>query len=120
LTRKQAVGRWGEKLAEEYLLKRGLTLVERNVRTAYGEIDLIMVSPEGSLIFVEVKTRTTKTFGQPEESITQQKRVHMVQSAEAYLMTHPEYSGDWRVDVVAIYKQGNESAEITWFENAIT
>jgi putative endonuclease len=120
LTRKQAVGKWGEKLAEDFLIARGYTLVERNARTSYGEIDLVMKSQEGTLVFVEVKTRTTKTFGHPEESITPQKRMHMINSAEDYILSHPDYFGDWRVDVLAIYRHGSENTEITWFENAIT
>jgi putative endonuclease len=119
MARKQAVGRWGERLAEEYLIQRGYSFIERNVRTPYGEIDLVMQADSDVLVFVEVKTRKTATFGKPEESITAQKRTHMVQSAESYLLQHPVFCGDWRVDVIAIYQPGSEAPEIRWFENAL-
>jgi putative endonuclease len=119
MARKQAIGKWGEKLAEEFLAKRGCSLVERNARTPYGEIDLVMQADGDLLIFVEVKTRTSSAFGKPEEAITAQKKMHMVQSAEAYLLAHPEYAGDWRVDVVAIFQPASANPEIVWFENAL-
>jgi putative endonuclease len=120
MARKQAVGKWGEQLAETFLAARGCTLVERNVRTPYGEIDLVVQKNGDLLIFVEVKTRTSQTFGKPEEAITAQKKLHMLQSAEAYLLQHPDYAGDWRIDVVAIYQSGPGNPEIVWFENALT
>jgi putative endonuclease len=119
MARKQALGKWGEQLAEEFLVERGCTCIDRNVRTPYGEIDLVMQIDEKNLIFVEVKTRKSSAFGKPEESITEKKRMHMIQSAEAYLLQHPEYSGDWRVDVIAIFQPGTTDPEIIWFENAV-
>jgi putative endonuclease len=120
MARKQAIGRWGERLAEEYLSARGCTLIQRNVRTPYGEIDLVMRGEGELLIFVEVKTRTSSNYGKPEEAVTAQKRIHMLQSAEAYLLEHAEYQGDWRVDVISIFQPGNGRPEIVWFENALT
>jgi putative endonuclease len=120
MARKQAIGRWGERLAEEYLSARGYTLIQRNVRTPYGEIDLVMRGEGDILIFVEVKTRTSSNYGKPEEAVTAQKRVHMLQSAEAYLLEHDEYQGDWRVDVISIFQPGTGYPEIVWFENALT
>ncbi len=114
------MGRWGEQLAEQYLLERGCELVERNARTPYGEIDRI-VRQDGVVVFVEVKTRTSASFGLPEASITARKREHLLQSAEAYLQAHPELDGDWRVDVVAIEgRPGQHNPQIVWFENAVS
>lgn len=119
MSRKQQVGRWGEQLAEEFLLERGCRLVERNARTPYGEIDRVMRMAEVT-VFVEVKMRTSRTFGLPEEAITAKKRAHMLQAAQAYLQSHPELDGDWRVDVIAIEARPGESdPQIVWFENAL-
>lgn len=113
---RQNFGRWGETQAAHYFIGQGHVIVNRNVRTPYGEIDLIVEDGE-VLVFVEVKTRRNTVFGYAEESITDKKMQHMIDSAEFYLQEHPEFSGDWRIDVVAIQKCSHEEPEITHFKN---
>lgn len=114
----QALGRWGETVAAEYLVGKGYHIEARNIRTTYGEIDLL-ATKEGELVFVEVKTRTTLSYGYPEEAITEKKLVHMIESAENYLQEQTDFKGNWRIDVIAIHKRnGKETPEITHFENA--
>lgn len=117
---RQGIGRWGEQLAQEYLVKLGYQVVACNLRTPYGEIDII--AREGNtLVFVEVKTRTTGDFGAPEASVTPQKQAHLLASAQLYLQEHLEIDGDWRVDVIAISGSPRQpNPEITHFENAIS
>lgn len=119
-SKRQLLGKWGEELAAKYLTKKGYEIIEKNVRNEYGEIDLI--SKEGNvLVFVEVKTRKTKNYGFPEESVTPTKLAHMIDSAEAYLQAHPELDNDWRIDVIAIHQNtGESSPQITHFENAVS
>lgn len=118
-THKQRIGRWGEETAVQFLINKGLRLIARNVRTPYGEIDLVMMDDSG-LIFVEVKTRTNDRFGFPEEAITYRKREHLIQSADAYLQVHPELPDSWRIDVIAIRgKPSQPEPEIEWFQNAV-
>ncbi|MEJ2759909.1 MAG: YraN family protein [Anaerolineales bacterium] len=110
-------GKWGEDRAQEWLEKRGYELVARNFHTEYGEIDLVM-QKENCLHFVEVKTRRTKRFGNPEEAVTETKMAHMVDSAQRFLQLHPEFSGDWQIDVMAIYASPKrQPLEIRWIEN---
>ena len=110
-------GKFGEDLAKSFLEKRGYQIIYRNYFTEYGEIDLI-ASKNDRLYFVEVKTRSTKKFGNPEEAVTQQKLAHMIDSARAFLQSHPEFEVDWQVDVIAIQITGkNESPEIRLFQN---
>jgi putative endonuclease len=119
LTHRQRIGKWGEDLAVCYLEEKGLTLVAKNERTEFGEVDLIMMDG-ADLIFVEVKTRTTSAFGLPEEAISARKREHLIHSAEAFLQNHEELPNSWRIDVIAI--RGKPSAgdpEIEWFQNAV-
>ena len=130
-TPRQNLGRWGEALAAEYLQKRGYTILERNARTPYGEIDLVAqqtlpalspTDPAGGLltVFVEVKTRRTSTYGMPEASVTPRKQAHMLASAQAYLQAHPELPGNWRIDVLAIQRiHPNQAPVILHFENAL-
>ena len=67
------MGAWGEDLALRYLIKHGYRLVERNYRTRRGEIDLI-VRKEEALVFVEVKLRSSTSFGDPLEAVTPRKQ----------------------------------------------
>jgi len=81
----------------------------------------IAQDPRLIIVFVEVKTRRTTSFGLPEEAITARKRQHLLAAAQAYLLAHPELDGDLRLDVIAI--QGSPSGNpplITHFENAIS
>lgn len=123
-TSRQRVGHWGEQLAARHLQKQGYTLLGQNVRTPHGEIDLVasQACAEGScLVFVEVKTRRSGAFGLPEAAITASKRAHLLAAAQAYLQVHPELSGVWRIDVIAIRRASPEAQpEIVHFENAIT
>lgn len=126
---RQLLGRWGESLAADYLLDHGYVILERNVRTPYGEIDLVAcLVEEGTFpaesaqvtVFVEVKTRSTQTFGLPEESVTAHKREHMIAAAQSYLQDHPDLGEIWRIDVIAIQRlQPEKPPTIHHFENAI-
>ncbi len=116
---KQRIGWWGERNAENYLVDRGLELVARYVRTSYGEIDLVMRTSQ-EWVFVEVKARTSDSYGMPEKAITKSKRSHLVAAVEAYLVTVDEPPNQWRVDVVAVRgKPGENEVEVIWFENAL-
>lgn len=112
------LGKWGESLAQEWLEAQGFETVDRNVRNEYGEIDLVM-QKAGRLHFVEVKTRRSRQFGYPEEAVAGEKVVHMVEAAQRFLQLHPEFEGDWQIDVVAIYSAPNAKPEIRWIENAV-
>ena len=116
---RQSLGRWGENLAAEFLSKKGYTILERNTRTPYGELDLIAQQAEG-LVFVEVKTRSSTSLGPPEVSVSPAKQSHLRSAAQAYLQTHPESNVDWRIDLVAILKISGQDVQIEHFENIIT
>ena len=121
--KRQALGKWGENLAAEYLSSHGYSIKYRNFRTPYGEIDLIAELQQGDLktiIFVEVKTRTTRTYGPPEDAVNTRKRSHLLSAAQHYMQNQPDES-NWRIDVIAIEKYpANESPELFHFENAFS
>lgn len=100
-TARQSLGRTGERLAAEALLRRGDRVLERNFRCCYGEIDLV-AEDEEDLIFVEVKTRRGQAFGPPEEAITRRKQRTIIQVASYYLDVRNCPERSWRVDVVAV------------------
>ncbi len=118
-TNKMALGVKGEQLAAGYLTEHGIAIIARNIRTPYGELDLIGFQGE-MLVFFEVKTRRTHAYGYPEESINATKRDHLVASAQAYVQEHPEMPDHWRIDVVAINLSPGKMPEIEWFENAVS
>ncbi len=134
-TPRQSLGRWGEKVAAHYLAERGYTILETNTHTPHGEIDLIarlpapaqpkLPEPPGpaeapTIVFVEVKTRSTHTFGYPEEAVNPRKQTHLLNAAQYYIQQHPQESCTWRIDVIAIRRGGEgKDAEIVHFENAL-
>ena len=115
---RQELARWGEALAAGFLAAQCYEILERNVRTPYGELDLIACR-EDVTVFVEVKTRASGACGLPEASVTPAKQAHILASAQHYLQTHPDRDGDWRVDVIAIRRFSQRSPEIVHFENAL-
>ena len=122
------IGRFGEEYAVEFLARQGYQLLEKNVRTPYGEIDIITLqtlldsetNPTHIVVFFEVKTRRSDTFGPPEISINKRKQDHMISSAQYYLQNHPELPEECRIDVLAINLHKHDSTiQIKHFENAI-
>jgi len=102
----------------EYLSARGYAILARNVRTPHGEID-ILARREQVLIFVEVKTRTNRKHGYPEEAVGARKQAHMLAAAEHYLLDHPGFPDTWQFDVVAVEGIPGSEPVITHFENVI-
>ena len=116
MSHNQRIGKWGEETAAEYLTQRGYEIVARNIRTPYGEIDVI-AKQNDIIIFVEVKTRTSNKMGLPEESITPRKREHMFAAADHYAAEHD--IDHWQIDVISIEGKPGVNPKITYFENAI-
>jgi putative endonuclease len=116
---RQSVGQIGESLAAAFLEKQGYSIIDRNLRTPYGEIDLI--ARQGNVIvFAEVKTRSSSSLGPPEISITPRKTEHMRCAAEYYIQQHPELNNDWRIDVLSVQLQPDDTQPvIDQFENVI-
>lgn len=112
----QRIGKWGEDIATEHLTQQGYEIIGRNVRTPYGEVDII-AKKDDVFIFVEVKTRTTKKMGLPEESITSKKQEHMIACAEHYASENE--IKHWQIDVISIEGKPGTEPKVTYFENAI-
>jgi putative endonuclease len=104
-------------MAAGYLERHGYEILDRNVRTPYGEIDLVARRGE-IVLFVEVKTRTNRAFGLPEVSVTPRKQSHMLAAAEHYAAEKEIDS--WQLDVVAIEGQPEGEVEIVHFENILS
>ena len=110
------IGAWGEEVASQYLEAKGYQILARNWRTQEGEVDLVAQEGE-TVVFVEVKTRTSKDFGWPEDSVTTTKQRRLQRSAMAYLMDQDLIDVPWRIDVIAIDR--NRSGEVERLEHYI-
>ena len=82
---RKLLGKIGEDLAVSMLFAEGYTILERNFRSHYGELDIICQKEE-VIYFVEVKTRTCDLFGEPDEAVNSIKRQRMRKTAEYYMM----------------------------------
>jgi len=99
-TARQKLGKWGETVAATYLEANGYTILARNWRCQWGEIDII-VQQNKLLAFVEVRTRRGRALGTPEQSITPRKLDKLVKTAQTYLSQH-DLETEWRLDLVAV------------------
>jgi putative endonuclease len=116
---RHSLGKYGEQYAAQYLTDRGYAIRTRNWRCPVGEIDLV-TEKDGTLIFVEVRTRRGDRLGTPEESITPTKRARLIAAAQTYLDEQGQTDCDWRIDVVAIeIGSRGEVKRCTLIENAI-
>ncbi len=103
-TRRRGLGDLGERLAAEHLLAHGYTIRERNWRVPHlGELDIV-AEENGCLVFIEVRTRRGDSYGTPEASITQTKKLRLVNLAMAYRQAHADapLPENERIDVVAV------------------
>jgi putative endonuclease len=113
-----ATGRQGEKLAQEYLKEHGYSIIENNYRCVDGEVDIV-ASKGAFLAFVEVRTKSTRKFGTPEESITRRKKQKLVAVSQHYLQDHDIEHVPWRIDFIAVELDGTGCpTRIEHFENA--
>ena len=101
MNQRQGVGRRGEELAARHLEQADLTVVERNVRLPWGEIDLVAREGE-ELVFVEVKTRIGDESTAPDEQVNLAKLLRLERLAEAYVERLGDPNVAWRVDVVSV------------------
>ncbi|MCX6070716.1 MAG: YraN family protein [Chloroflexi bacterium] len=95
------LGAWGEAAARQYLEGNGYRVRACNWRCAEGEIDLV-AETEGTLVFVEVKTRRGADFGTPQDAVGPRKAKNLLLAASRYLEEQKLDDVDWRVDVIAI------------------
>ena len=111
LNRRQQFGKKSESIAVRHLRKSGYRILEQNYRTKLGEIDIIAKDKE-TLVFVEVKARSSALFGNPKWAITPRKQKKISMVALYYLKATKQSNAKARFDVVAISsKKGNLKIE---------
>jgi len=110
-----SAGNHGERIARWFLRTKGYRVLTTNFRVRGGEIDLVC-RQGGTLVFVEVKTRTNRLGGYPEEAVTRRKMSRLQTAIEAYLQQHGAQI-PIRIDVVSIAFDGKAWPEISHFQN---
>lgn len=98
----------GEHLAEEYLKSVGYEIIERNWRSSNYEIDVI-ASKNNVLHFIEVKTRSSDSFGYPEENVDRRKLHCLISAGDDYLQQHSHWKRI-QFDILAITLKGDKAA----------
>ena len=112
------LGRWGEKRCQRFLERKGLKTLTRNFSCNAGQIDLIMVAPDRTIVFVEVRTRADETFGSAESSITFAKKAKLLRTAHYFLATYEIVDRPFRFDVVTIVLGPKGTPQIRHYKNA--
>ena len=120
LSSKAELGRWGERSCEKYLTKKGYKVLVRNFTCKSGEIDLIVVASDGSLVFVEVKARADEDFGAAEEVVTFAKKQKMIRAARYFIASNSIDDRALRFDVVVIILGQKGKPQIRHYESAFT
>lgn len=96
------LAREGEEIASNYLKKLGYKIIDRNFRARNTELDIVAIY-KGTLIFVEVKTRTSDQFGTPLEQIAYWKLKSLIKAAEHYKVTHSKLPDLMRIDAISVF-----------------
>jgi len=119
MTYQKQIGDIGEKIAEEFLVEKGYQVLDRKFITRFGELDLVTLD-NGCVVFIEVKARTSMTFGNPEDSITPVKIERLEKAGLLWMQAHPSVPDDWRIDAIAILLDSHQQPlEIRHFTNIL-
>ncbi len=124
---KKIIGNLGENFAAEYLKDKGYKIIERNHWKPWGELDIITIAPDKTLVFVEVKSlqynlteKSSNDYIQPENNLTQTKLKKLQRTASLYANSNPELVDDnrgWRIDLLAIDIFDEKKFNIRHYEN---
>ena len=119
------VGKIGEDLARKYLENEGWKIIEQNYKTKYAEIDLVAEKPsgflkQGTLVFVEVRTKVGEQWGSPEDTINKAKLWKVLQNSKSYA-AFKRWDGPQRIDAICIVLNPDFSvSRLTHHENIVS
>ena len=111
------IGKYGENIAKEFLIKKGFKIIEMNYRySRVAEIDII-ASKNDILHFIEVKTRTQEFFGNPMEAITSHKLKQIFSCATQYITNSKKHYKKYQIDAIGIVLEGDKVKKIDFIED---
>ena len=105
------LGKWGEELAADYLQRKGYTIVERDWKSGHRDIDIIAYDENGTLVFIEVKTRRNRLFGEPEDAVDYRK-LKSLQSAMNHYIKYHCIDVEVRLDIITVVGTMGEEPNI--------
>jgi putative endonuclease len=114
---RQRIWHEGERAARDAYRSRGYRLVARNWRSPLGELDLV-VARDGTLVFVEVKARSSGFLGGPFEAVTAAKQRRLRRLAEAFVSSERPPETRFRFDVASVTVRGRSPPDVHLFEDA--
>lgn len=113
------LGKWGEEQAALYLRSKGWYIRHRDWHCGHRDVDIVAIDEDSSIvIFVEVKTRSTGQWGEPDEAIDLEKQNSITQTAGAYIRNFRLEYCEVRYDTISIVGTPDTGAQITHKENA--
>ncbi|MEI6038574.1 MAG: YraN family protein [Actinomycetes bacterium] len=107
----QEIGAMGEEEVSKYLSRTGYVLIDRNWRIKGGEIDLIFEDGQ-TIVFVEVKTRSSNTYGTPFDAITPEKAFRLQRLALAWMALNQRWGQDYRIDAAGVWIKADGECSI--------
>ena len=99
----QELGQLGEKLAKKFLVEREYEIICQNFRGRQGEIDIIAKDKNNTIVFVEVKTRTSLEYGNPAEAVDENKITHIIKTAKYFLYSKNIRENNIRFDAIEVF-----------------
>ncbi|NOQ46212.1 MAG: YraN family protein [Desulfobulbaceae bacterium] len=111
------LGRQGEDIAAAFLTRNGYTVIARNYRKTFGEVDIVALHGE-FLVFIEVKTRQSVRFGSPFEAVDRRKQQQLSKIALDYTVRNNLHDKPARFDVVSVLLQDTKQPLVDIIENA--
>ena len=115
---KKLIGEFGESLARDYLISKGYRILNMNYRNRFGEIDIVCMNKD-LLIFCEIESRYSNSFGFPIESVTYYKQNQIIKLSKLYSMSKKYFDYNIRYDIIEIiFNNLNSSYIINHIEDA--
>ena len=116
-TESYKLGKLGEEIAENYLIKQGYQILEKNYHSQQGELDII-ARDRDFLVFVEVKSYSYRSYGSPVGSVRAAKKQSLIHAAQTYLYKHKIQNTYCRFDVIAIFTKYSGQRIIEHYRDA--
>ena len=110
-------GRKGERIACRFLMRQGFDILVRRYRGRTGELDMVAFEKD-TLVFIEVKTRGSKRFGEPWEFVDWRKQQALRRTAEEFIADQDLGQYAYRFDIVAVVAPGKSNEEVALYRNA--
>ena len=112
------LGRWGQNRSQKYLARRGCKVIARNYAFTGGELDLVMADANGTIVFVEVKTRRNEAFAPAKAAVDYKKKQKMIRTAKRFLREFKISDRPLRFDVMTVILGPQGAPVIQHYPNA--